>query len=296
MTQTSWSVIVNRQTCSSAWRKWQSFLEKNGISYTLHHTYSIDEARNEITALYHGGQRHYLLVGGDGTIHHGGNILMELAGKNSHDVTIGVLPCGTGNDWVRSFGTPKHKLAKSLLEEYTAPFNLVRLTWPEGRTRYALNMVGGALDAAVVNNLKRTSFNIPSWILYPYGLLRTLMKPHTWAATIKTESDSYTGDILTIQAGFAKYCGGGMHVLPHAREDSPGLLIMKPKKLLKLLFQTPSIYNGKLIHHKEAITGHFEEIDITHSGTPIPIEADGECLGTTTVKLTACFGAMKRIV
>ena len=100
MPDTSWSVIVNRQTCSSAWRKWQSFLEKNGISYTLHHTYSIDEARNEITALYHGGQRHYLLVGGDGTIHHGGNILMELAGKNSHDVTIGVLPCGTGNDWV----------------------------------------------------------------------------------------------------------------------------------------------------------------------------------------------------
>lgn len=296
MTKTSWSVIVNRQTCASAWRKWQSFLEKNGISYTLHHTYSIEEARSEITGLYQQGQRHYLLVGGDGTIHHGGNILMELAGDQSHDVTIGVLPCGTGNDWVRSFGTPKGKLVKSLLEEYTAPFNLIKITWPDGRTRYAVNMVGGALDAAVVYNLKRSSYKIPSWILYPFGLLKTLMKPHTWTGTIKTESDSYTGELLTIQAGFAKYCGGGMHVLPHAREDSPGLLIMKPKNLIKLLFQTPSIYNGKLIHHKEAITGHFEEIDITHSGTPIPIEADGEFLGTTPVKLTACFGAMKRIV
>ena len=221
---------------------------------------------------------------------------MELAGDQSHDVTIGVLPCGTGNDWVKSFGTPKDKLAKSILEEYTAPLNVIKLTWPDGRTRYALNMVGGALDAAVVYNLKQTSFKVPSWILYPYGLLKTLMKPHAWSGTIQTESETYTGEFLTIQAGFAKYCGGGMHVLPHAREDSPGLLIMKPNKLLKLLMKLPSIYNGKIIHLEEVTTGHFEEIDISHSGAPIPIEADGEFLGSSPVKLTACFGAMKRIV
>ena len=296
MSTTTWGVIVNRQTCASGWKKWQSFLDKNSISYTLHHTYSVEEAYTAISTAYQQGQRHYLLVGGDGTVHHGGNILMELAGDQSHEVTIGVLPCGTGNDWVKSFGTSKVKLAKSIVEEYTAPLNLTKLTWPDGRTHYALNMVGGALDAAVVFNLRKASFSIPSWILYPYGLLKTLMKPHTWTGTITTENETYTGELLTIQAGFAKYCGAGMYVLPHSREDSPGFLIMKPKKLLKLLFQTPSIYNGKLIHHKEAITGHFEVIDISHSGIPIPIEADGEFLGTSPVKLTACFGVMKRIV
>lgn len=293
---TNWCIIVNRQTCTSGWKKWEAFLGVNKISYSLHHTYSIEEAQGSLRTLYENGNRHYLLVGGDGTIHHAVNILMQLAGHRSSEITIGVLPCGTGNDWVRSFGTTKEKLARNIREEFTAPFNLIKLTWPDGRTRYAVNMVGGALDAAVVFNLKRVSFNIPSWILYPYGLLKTLMKPHQWSGTLKVDHDTYTCDILTIQAGFAKYCGGGMYVLPHAREDSPGLLIMKPKKLLHLLFQLNTIYNGKIIKHKEATALHFEEIDITHSGTPIPIEADGEYLGTSPVKLSACFAAMKRIV
>ena len=122
------------------------------------------------------------------------------------------------------------------------------------------------------------------------------MKPHQWSGTIKVDHDTYDGDILTIQAGFAKYCGGGMYVLPHAREDSPGLLIMKPKKLMHLLFQLNTIYNGKIARHKEATARHFENIEITHTDVPIPIEADGEFLGTTPVKLSACFDAMKRIV
>jgi diacylglycerol kinase (ATP) len=159
-----------------------------------------------------------------------------------------------------------------------------------------MNMVGGALDASVVANLKRAPVKIPSFILYPYGLFKTLLKPHVWKGTINVDGHIFSGELLTLQAGFAKYCGGGMYVLPHAREDSPGLLIMKPKSLFKILISTPEIYNGKIIHQKEAITHHFEEIEISHSGNPIPIEADGEWLGTSPVKLTACFNVMKRIV
>lgn len=221
---------------------------------------------------------------------------MDLAGDQSYGLTIGVLPCGTGNDWIRTYGTTNEKLVRSLQEEYTAPFNVIKITWPDGRKRYAFNMVGGALDAAVVSNLKRASYKIPSFLLYPYGLLKTLLKPHVWSGTINTDGDQYTGDIMTIQAGFAKYCGGGMHVLPHAREDSPGLLIMKPKTLLRILLSLHKVYNGQIIHEKEAMASHFEEIDISHTGTPIPFEADGEWLGTSPVKLTACFSVMKRIV
>lgn len=295
-TDISWAVIVNRQTCSGGWKKWESFLIHHEISHTLHATYSIIEARKIFSSLYQTGHRHFLFVGGDGTIHHGVNMLMELSGSQSHEITIGVLPCGTGNDWVRSFGNTKEKLAKNIREENTAPMNLIKISFPDGRLRYAVNMVGGALDGAVVNNLRRTSFKIPSWILYPYGLLKTLLKPHSWTGTIRIDHEIFTVDILTLQAGFAKYCGGGMYVLPHARADAPALLIMQPKKLWTLLFQLHTIYKGKILQHKEAIARHFGTIDITHADAPIPIEADGEFLGITPVTLTACFAAMKRIV
>jgi len=269
---------------------------RNEISYTLHHSYSIEDAEKYISELYQNGKRHFLLVGGDGTIHHAVNILMQCAGSESYGITIGVLPCGTGNDWVKTFGNTKKKLLQNIKDESTAPMNLVKLTWPDGRTQYAANMVGGALDAAVVKNLEKTSFKIPSFAFYPYGLLKTIIKPYTWNGTIKIDHDTYTGDILTIQAGFAKYCGGGMYVLPHARQDSPGLLIMRPKKLIKLLFKINTLYNGKITHHKEAIARHFEKIEINHTDTPIPIEADGEYLGTSPVTLTAFFDALKRII
>jgi len=269
---------------------------RNEISYTLHHSYSIEDAEKFLSDLYQNGKRHFLLVGGDGTIHHAVNILMQCAGHESYGVTIGVLPCGTGNDWVKTFGNTKKKLIQNIKDESTAPMNLVKLTWPGGRTQYAVNMVGGALDAAVVKNLKKTSIKIPAFVLYPYGLLKTIIKPYTWNGTIKIDHDTYTGDILTIQAGFAKYCGGGMYVLPHAREDSPGVLIMRPKKLSKLLFKINTLYNGKITTHKEAIARHFEKIEINHTDTPIPIEADGEYLGTSPVMLNATFDAMKRIV
>lgn len=293
--RTLWHIIINRQTCSSGWNRWKSFLIEHQISFLEHHTFSLEDLNETIAAVYNEGARHYLFVGGDGTIHQTGNALMQVAGNQSSELTIGILPCGTGNDWVRVFGTSKEVLGKNILEEKTVPLHLIKIEWPDGKTRYAFNMVGGALDAAVVFNLRRASFKIPSFILYPFGLIKTLLKPHEWEGTIKSDAVSYQGKILTMQAGFGKYCGGGMYVLPHAQKDSPGLLIMKPKPLLKLLFQFPSIYNGRLIHQKEALTGHFSEIKIDHFGTPIPIESDGEFLGYSPVKLTTVFGAMRRI-
>jgi diacylglycerol kinase family enzyme len=249
-----------------------------------------------IEEAYRSGERKFLFVGGDGTVHHGANLLLKTAGDKSYEVTMGVLPCGTGNDWVRSFGVDKKKLAVGLREEYTAPMNVIKVTWPDGRIQYGINMVGGALDASVVALLKRAPIKIPSFIIYPYGLMKALLRPHVWKGKLRIDGDEINGSWLTLQAGFGKYCGGGMYVLPHAREDSPGVLLMKPKSLCSILISTPKIYNGKIVHDTRAIPGHFTEIEIEHVDKPIPLEADGEWLGWSPVKLEAKFDVMKRIV
>jgi diacylglycerol kinase family enzyme len=291
-----WCVIVNQITCKNGWKKWISFLEENSIMHTRHHTRSLDEVRQVIETAYRTGNRRFLFVGGDGTVHHGVNILLTVSGNESREIIMGVLPCGTGNDWVRTFGISKKQLAIGLKEEYTAPMNVMKATWPDGRVHYGINMVGGALDASVVALLKKAPIKIPSYIIYPYGLFRALLKPHTWKGKIRIDGHEENGTWLTIQAGFGKYCGGGMYVLPHAREDSPGLLLMKPKSLFRILISTPDIYNGKIIHDKRAFTYHFTRIEIEHMDKPIPMEADGEWMGWSPVKLEACFDVMRRIV
>lgn len=106
---------------------------------------------------------------------------------------------------------------------------------------------------------------------------------------------TFKGEWLTIQAGFGKYCGGGMYVLPHAEEIKAALLMMKPKSLWRLLTSLPKLYNGKVSQQKEAIALHFSVMEINHYGAPIPIEADGEALGSTPLKLKVVTGILNRL-
>jgi diacylglycerol kinase family enzyme len=292
-----WSVIINSKTCNDKeWTRWQKLLDKNHISFRAFKTDSLELLSGTLSKLLEEGNLHFLFAGGDGTLHHGGNILIKLAGTKSNLITIAVLPSGSGNDWARTFGVEKDKLVESLKRGLAEPFHLIKLSWPDGKNKYAFNMVGGALDAAVVNYLSSSKMNNVGSIKYPIALLKTLMKPHRWNGKLVIDGAIYEGDWLTIQAGYGKYCGGGMYVLPHAESERAGLLLMKPKSLFKLLTSLPKLYNGKVAQQKEAIALHFSTIEILYAGFPIPIEADGEWLGTSPVKLSVENGVMKRLV
>ncbi len=291
-----WCIIVNRSACSAReWKNWQFLLEKNKITYTAYQTESLEQVSGILTTLFENGNRYFLFAGGDGTIHQCGNILLQIAGDKSNQVIIGVLPSGSGNDWVRTFGIESKKIMASLKACHTEPLNVIRVTFPDGRVRYAFNMVGGALDAAVVKILLKTPLNIFGSIKYPIALLKTLMKPHTWNGIIRVDGNALSGEWLTIQAGFGKYCGGGMYVLPHRVSDKAALLLMKPKSIIRLVSSLPKIYNGKIAEQPEAIAMHFNELEITHSEIPIPFEADGEWLGFSPIKISAQYGVMNRL-
>lgn len=294
--QPHWSVIINPSTCSHReWKRWKWYLEKHTISFSVYKTDSLEQLSDTLSGLLDKGHLHFLFAGGDGTLHHGGNQLIRLAGDKSNLITIGVLPSGTGNDWARTYGVDKKRLFLSLQKGISVPLHLIKIRWPDGKERYAFNMVGGALDAAVVHTLSTSWINIPGSIKYPIALLKTLMKPHRWNGRINVDGHELDGSWLTLQAGFGKYCGGGMLVLPHAEENKAGLLLMKPKSMWKLLTSLPKLYNGKVGQQKEAITFHFTQIEICDTGYPIPIEADGEALGTSPLLLTTHHGILQRL-
>src|SRR5688500_13555360 len=105
-----WCIIINLNTCKErAWKRWQQKLDHNAIDYTSYSSDTISTLSLILSQLITSGHRHFLFAGGDGTLHHGGNLLIEHAGDKAKDITIGVLPCGTGNDWWRTFGIPKKK-------------------------------------------------------------------------------------------------------------------------------------------------------------------------------------------
>lgn len=286
-----WSVIINLRTCRKReWARWESRLTQHGISYSLHFTHSISELSSLLSGLLEAEERHFLFAGGDGSLHHGGNLLLQHAGTLAHTLVIGVLPCGSGNDWVRTF-TPADIMV-SIKSYKIKPLHTLHLEWPDGSSRFAFNMVGGALDAAVVDNLQSGNYRWAGSLKYGLGLIKTLYNHHTWKANIFVDGKAHSGKWLSLQAGFGKYCGGGMLVLPHAKQEEPALLLMKPKSLFNILISLPALYTGKIIFKKGAIALHFTSIIIND---PIPLEADGEWLGYGPVRITVRMNVMRRL-
>ena len=92
-----WCIIINQQTCSERkWILWKTCLEKHNIFFTVHKSYTISNFSYILSQLISSGNKYFLFAGGDGTLHHGGNLLIEHAGNKTSDIIIGLLPCGTG--------------------------------------------------------------------------------------------------------------------------------------------------------------------------------------------------------
>ena len=86
-----------------------------------------------------------------------------------------------------------------------------------------------------------------------------------------------------------------MFVLPHAEENRAALLLMKPKSIGKLLTSLPKLYNGKIGEQKEAMVLHFSDMEINYADKPVPIEADGEWLGYSPVRITVQRNMIRKI-
>ena len=52
------------------------------------------------------GYRHLIAVGGDGTIHEVVNGIFFQKDVPPTEITLGVIPAGSGNDWVKMYGIP----------------------------------------------------------------------------------------------------------------------------------------------------------------------------------------------
>jgi len=294
MLQNPWCVIVNAESCKAGWKKWQQLLIASKVHCSVCYTHSLADLENEIRSHLEQGYRQYLFAGGDGTLHHGGNLLMQHAGEKSGEIILGILPCGTGNDWKRTFGVPPQSLLTSLHERKSVPLHLLKLEWPDGNIRYAFNMIGAGLDAAVVNHINmHPALNKIGFLKYPVALMQTLLKEKKWEAVINVDDKIFEGDWLTIEAGFGKYCGGGMYVLPHASADVPGLLIMRPKSIFRIAASINKLYNGKIARQPEAIALHFSKIEIGMKQKSVPVEADGESLGYSPVVITPVYNALR---
>ena len=303
-----WFVIVNPTSGGGKgledFPKISHLLRENGIEHDpafTEHRYHATELTVEAV---NRGYRKIIVVGGDGTLNEVVNGLFIQKQCEPKKILLAVIAVGTGNDWVRTFGTPRNYTAaiRAIVEGHSFLQDVGKVTYTESnfeQTRYMANVAGLGFDAYVIqifNHLKLKGYK-GKW-LYLYSLLRGFFSAKPAGATIEVDGKViYNKLLFSLAVGICRYNGGGIQQLPRAVAND-GLLdltIIRPVHWWHVVFRARRLFNGEIysIGHVQYAQG--KSVKIT-SAPSMPLETDGELQGGSPVTISVVPQAIQIIV
>jgi len=288
-----WFMIVNPNAgVKKGSKDWPGILE-NLKAEDMDFDYRLTERKEHAIQLASdavaGGARNICVVGGDGTLNEVLNGMMAFTGVPSSEITLGMIPVGTGNDWCRMFGIPFDylKAIQILKKKKTFLQDAGKITYYHGheqKVRYFMNVAGMGYDALVAkktNILKEKGMGGP--LTYMYFVFASLFQYKFMEAVIEADGKVvFKGEVFSMNVGICKYNGSGMMQVPFAVPDDGLLdvtLIKKASKWMVVRYAR-KLFDGSLVDLPIVATFRGENIRIRSAGK-IYLEADGESLGHT---------------
>jgi len=288
--QDHWLVIFNPHAGSGRGQKDQPeiirLLDESEMSYRLAVS---DFPKHTIQLTIHAiadGYRKIIVAGGDGTLNEAVNGIFLQNICSPEEIKVGVIPVGTGNDWIKTFGIPNDYDAalKVILKGDVMQQDIGRIVYTENnipKVCYFANMAGFGFDALVAgktNTLKNLGKSGIS--LYLQALGSSLWYYKTDKMHLILDKQVLDEEIFSVSVGIGKYNGGGMMQAPQAIPDN-GLFqvtVIRKIGLIGILRNLMGLYSGEFIKDRRVSTHFASQISIS-SDQLIAGEADGEILG-----------------
>lgn len=177
---------------------------------------------SEITRRVLAESRSVVACGGDGTAHEIANALVF------SDVSLGILPSGSANDFIKSLGHPFGRgcPVDAYFRAGSVKVDLGRVVAEEGFERYFLNSLGIGFTGRIARKVSRTRLirgelvylNALLGVLLGYKLPKMHIKLITPAGTIEIDEP-----VFAFSVGNGMVEGGKFHIAPEA-EINDGLL------------------------------------------------------------------------
>ncbi|HOY18528.1 MAG TPA: diacylglycerol kinase family lipid kinase [Haliscomenobacter sp.] len=287
----NWFIIANPAAggglVKKVWPAIEAELQKLQIQYVSNFTIGPGHATTMVQEALTAGYRHIIAVGGDGTNHEVINGIMLQKNVPSAEVNYGLLPVGTGNDWIRTYGIPRD-WREWLPQLFAAPSRLqdvgLATFWAGGQKfeRFFTNVAGLCYDAFVVKTMADHQIKPGNRFVYLWWILRCLFRFQPTPCTISFDGQSIQESCYTINIGICKYSGGGMQFVPQAIPDDGlfGLTIARKIPKWDVILSTPRFYAGTIGGHPKVTLHQSKNIRVeSASEHAVYVEADGEFLG-----------------
>ena len=191
-------------------------------------------------------------VGGDGTLN---DIINGLAGGNAY---LGIIPCGSGNDFIRNISSDTNEINLGLVNN-----------------RYFINVISFGIDAEVANKVNELNKYGRSKIPYPRSIATVFPK-------YKPENINLDGidkQIIILSICNGSYYGNGIPIAPAAiiNDNLLDLYLVEKTSKLEMLHLFSKLLKGKHVESPKVQHQFIKNLKI-NSLNPIICNIDGEII------------------
>lgn len=236
-----------------------------------------------------GGYDRVVVCGGDGTVN------LALREFDLERGTLGVIPLGSGDDFARVTGIPRHAVAacETVLDGRVREVDVALANG----VRY-VGVAGLGFDSEVAAYANRSTRFLRGSVVYLYSIFRVLpqFKPHAVRVGVNGNG-ARPEQIMFAVVGNSRQYGGGIRIAPAAVIDDGQLdaVVVHEISRLQLLRTLPLAYTGGHVRRSFVETArgtsfHFE------SERPMEVYADGERVAETPVQFSLEKGKLKVVV
>jgi diacylglycerol kinase family enzyme len=240
-------------------------------------------------------------VGGDGTVHEVVNGLFCATPDHRPRCELGIVNCGTGSGLADSLGLPR--TLEDQLDLLTLPHGVIidvgRVAYRDATGRAAERWfasecqlgIGSAVNGALGFPAKRFGGRIA----FGAAALQSALRHRASSLDVSYNGTGpVTLPLLGLAIGNGHICAGGMRLTPGARLDDGvfDVLAIHDMRLPTRLVNFPRIYGGSHVPSPHFSVHRTSRLRIT-AEPPVPVSADGECLGFTPCRISLMPAALR---
>lgn len=281
-------VIVNPESSKGETRKkWtqikealKSFIKEFRFEFTEKPLQATEITRDSIKD----GYEFIVGVGGDGTVNEIANGFFENEKIMNPEATMGIIPSGTGNDFVKSLRIPKkiREAVKNLKEGKILKIDVGKVKFIDHNgcltTRFFLNVADFGIGGEVVRRVNKRELSKRGKWAYWKALFESAVKFKGCRAKVFVGDNEITKDFFIGAIANGRIFGGNMLIAPYASlEDGLfDIVLVENISFWELLKNGIKLMRGTHLSHPKVQFLREKVIRAIPEEENVLIELDGE--------------------
>lgn len=272
-------------------------LRSAGILLDVVETDSPTQATEVARDGYARGYRQFLAVGGDGTSYEIVNGLFPAAPSGERP-TLGFLPLGTGNSFLRDFSGKGIEFSmEAIIARRSRPCDVLRMKHAQGVIHYInLLSMGFTADVATFRARRFQKYGHLGYFMAIFTCLVELNR-RPFPLEVDRQGKIDQRRCLFVTFNNSRFTGGTMMIAPQAETNDGMIEYVRwgPIGRLGLIKNLPTLYDGSHVHHPLAERHAASRIDF-HLDRPVDVVVDGEVLTLQCETLDVLPSALNVVV